>query len=93
MTQGIGIMKKILILLALASSVYAQTMPMSPVSIDCRYATHMTIDLERIIKDPSNSNSSWDRLFASVAGSQTDHQRVSSAKVILWTIRTQCVGY
>ena len=93
MTLDIGTMKKALILLTLTSSVYAQTLPIAPISVDCRYAAPMSADLEKIIADPSNSTRQWDKLFATIAGSQTDQQRISSAKVVLWSIRTNCPGF
>ena len=93
MTQGIGTMKKALILLTLINSVYAQSLPIAPVSVDCRYAAAMSIDLEKIIANPSNSTKQWDNLFATIAGSQTNQQRISSAKVVLWSIRTNCPGF
>ena len=93
MTLGTGTMKKILILLTLTNSVYAQTLPIAPISVDCRYSAPMATDLEKIIADPSNSTRQWDKLFATIAGSQTDQQRISSAKVVLWSIRTNCPGF
>ena len=86
-------MKRILILLTLINSVYAQSLPIAPVSVDCRYAAAMSIDLEKIIANPSNSTRQWDNLFATIAGSQTNQQRISSAKVVLWSIRTNCQGF
>ena len=86
-------MKKILILLTLINSVYAQSLPIAPVSVDCRYAAAMSTDLEKIIANPSNSTRQWDNLFATIAGSQTNQQRISSAKVVLWSIRTHCPGF
>jgi len=93
MTQGTGTMKKVLILLTLINSVYAQSLPIAPVSVDCRYAAAMSMDLEKIIANPSNSTRQWDNLFATIAGSQTNQQRISSAKVVLWSIRTNCPGF
>jgi len=93
MTQGTGTMKKVLILLTLINSVYAQSLPIAPVSVDCRYAAAMSTDLEKIIANPSNSTRQWDNLFATIAGSQTNQQRISSAKVVLWSIRTNCPGF
>jgi hypothetical protein len=86
-------MKKILLLLTLTSSVYAQTLPISPISVDCRYAAPMSIDLEKIITNPSKSTKQWDNLFATISGNQTDKQRIQSAKVVLWSIRTNCPGF
>ena len=86
-------MKKALILLTLINSVYAQSLPIAPVSVDCRYAAAMSTDLEKIIANPSNSTRQWDNLFATIAGSQTNQQRISSAKVVLWSIRTNCPGF
>ena len=86
-------MKKILIILTLINSVYAQSLPIAPVSVDCRYAAAMSTDLEKIIANPSNSTRQWDNLFATIAGSQTNQQRISSAKVVLWSIRTNCPGF
>ena len=86
-------MKRILILLTLINSVYAQSLPIAPVSVDCRYAAAMSMDLEKIIANPSNSTRQWDNLFATIAGSQTNQQRISSAKVVLWSIRTNCPGF
>lgn len=85
-------MKLVIALLLIVSNVYAQ-LPIVPVSVDCRYAAPMSADLEKIIIDPSTSTRQWDKLFATVAGSQTDQQRISSAKVVLWSIRTNCPGF
>lgn len=86
-------MKTLVALLLVSSTTFAQQLPISPITVDCRYAIPMSNDLSKIIADPSNSNRAWDKLFATVLGSQTDQQRIQSAKVILWTIRTQCAGF
>jgi len=80
-------------LLAVASINAAASLSITPMTIDCRHAAAMSRDLEQIIAKPSVSNRQWDTLFATVAGNQTNQQRIQSAKEILWTIRTQCVGY
>jgi hypothetical protein len=80
-------------LLMLISVSTSASLPITPITIDCKYAALMSRDLEQIIAKPSISNRQWDALFATVSGNQTDQQRLQSAKVVLWTIRTQCVGY
>ena len=86
-------MKMALALVLLSSSLAAQTLPISPISVDCRYAAPMSQDLEKIIAKPSSASRQWNNLFATVAGNQTDQQRISSAKAILWSIRTNCLGF
>lgn len=79
--------------LLLVSMNAVASLPITPITIDCKYAAMMSRDLEQIIAKPSVTNKQWDALFATIAGNQTDQQRVQSAKEVLWTIRTQCVGY
>jgi hypothetical protein len=80
-------------LLTIVSVNAVASLPITPITIDCKYAAVMSRDLEKIIANPSITNRQWDNLFATVSGNQTDQQRLQSAKVVLWTIRTQCVGY
>lgn len=80
-------------LLATVSINAVASLPITPITVDCKYAAAMSRDLEQIIAKPSITNRQWDALFATVSGNQTDQQRLQSAKVVLWTIRTQCVGY
>lgn len=86
-------MNRLVATLALVSLSASASLPITPMTIDCRHAAAMSRDLEIIIANPSKSNRTWDELFATVAGNQTDQQRIQSAKTVLWTIRTQCVGY
>lgn len=86
-------MNKMAASLLLVSMNAVASLPITPITIDCKYAAMMSRDLEQIIAKPSVTNKQWDALFATIAGNQTDQQRVQSAKEVLWTIRTQCVGY
>lgn len=86
-------MNKLAASLLLVSINAVASLPITPITIDCKYAAMMSRDLEQIIAKPSVTNKQWDALFATIAGNQTDQQRVQSAKEVLWTIRTQCVGY
>ena len=53
----------------------------------------MSADLEAIISNPQIENPTWQGTFATISGNQTAIQRTQSAKVVLWTIRTQCQGF
>lgn len=99
MIPGIGTTKTIVGLLTIvnlvgcASAPSSPNNPIAPIAIDCRYATSMSADLERIINNPSVSYGSWQQTFASLSGHQTAQQRTSSAKTVLWTIRLKCPGF
>jgi hypothetical protein len=80
-------------LLGCASVPSSSNNPIAPIAIDCRYATSMSAELERIISNPSVSYTIWDRTFANLSGHQTAQQRISSAKTVLWTIRLKCPGF
>jgi hypothetical protein len=67
--------------------------PLMSIAVDCRYGASMVNDLEYIIANPHFVNPVWQNTFATIAGSQTPHQRQASAKKVLWTIRTQCQGF
>jgi len=66
---------------------------LSQMSVDCRFGPQMSADLERIIANPQYDYPVWRRAFGDIAGHATPEQRTASAKVVLWTIRTQCKGF
>ena len=92
-------MKSLLLVLLLsgcASTSYnaaSPNHPIQPLQVDCRYGNMMSADLEAIISNPQIENPTWQRIFATISGNQTAVQRTQSAKVVLWTIRTQCQGF
>jgi len=67
--------------------------PMAPININCDWSGKMAADLERIIQNPQLYNSVWDPTFNEIAGTRTAQQRLSSAKTVLWTVRTRCPGF
>lgn len=67
--------------------------PMAPLAVDCRYSAQMAGDLESIIAQPANKNEMWDATLNRVNGTATPHQRQTSAKTVLWTVRSQCPGF
>ena len=67
--------------------------PIAPIAINCHTATQMSAELEYIIRNPNSNIGNWNNLFASLNGYQTTEQRTSSAKTVLWTIRTRCPGF
>lgn len=73
--------------------VSSPNLALSTMHVDCRYGAMMTADLERIIANPQFEYPVWRRAFSDVAGHATPDQRQASAKVVLWTIRTQCKGF
>jgi hypothetical protein len=66
---------------------------MVPVAVDCRYATRMSAELEYIIANPAVPSAIWDRTLQWVGGIENTTQRRSSAKTVLWSIRTNCPGF
>lgn len=80
-------------LVGCASTPPTASNPIAPITIDCSYATAMSAELEYIIATPNASSSKWQNTFAGLSGYQTAQQRTSSAKSILWTIRTKCPGF
>lgn len=66
--------------------------PISQIKIDCRQAVPMSADLQTIILNPNIDIKRWAGLFAGLSGYSTPDQKVSSAKTVLWTIRTSCPG-
>jgi hypothetical protein len=98
MTYGTGIVGLIIIsLVGCASNTVQPTPntinPISKVTIDCRYSTAMSLDLQNIILNPNLDTRDWNRTFAGISGYLTTDQKVASAKAVLWNIRTQCPGY
>jgi len=67
--------------------------PIVPVKIVCSQSAQMSSELEHIIRNPNSNIGNWVSNFARLSGYQTAEQRTSSAKTVLWTIRTQCPGY
>jgi hypothetical protein len=67
--------------------------PMAPLAVDCGYSAQMAGDLESIIQQPANKNDMWDTTLARVNGIATPQQRLTSAKTVLWTVRSQCPGF
>jgi PBP1b-binding outer membrane lipoprotein LpoB len=92
-------MKPLLLVLLLSGCATAQHNSASPnhaiqpLQVDCRYGNMMLADLEAIISNPQIENPTWQGTFATISGNQTAIQRTQSAKVVLWTIRTQCQGF
>ncbi len=92
-------MKLLLLVLLLSGCAIAQHNAASPnhaiqpLQVDCRYGHMMSADLEAIISNPQVENAIWQGTFATISGNQTAIQRTQSAKVVLWTIRTQCQGF
>ena len=92
-------MKPLLLVLLLSGCATAQYNGASPnhaiqsLQVDCRYGHKMSADLEAIISNPQIENPTWQGIFATISGNQTAIQRTQSAKVVLWTIRTQCQGF
>jgi hypothetical protein len=76
-----------------ASAPQSVNNPIAPITINCPQATQMSAELEYIIQNPNSNIGNWTRVFASLSGHQTAQQRISSAKNVLWTIRTRCPGY
>jgi hypothetical protein len=63
------------------------------VIVDCKYARQYTTELEVLIQNPNTINAEWQPRFYEMAGNQTSQQRLASAKVALWSIRTNCPGW
>ena len=63
------------------------------VIVDCKYARQYTTELEALIQNPNTINAEWQPRFYEMAGNQTSQQRLASAKVALWSIRTNCPGW
>ena len=70
-------------------TVHAQTVPMSPLLINCSSVSKAIPQLEHAIANP-NESSPLDPTFTKLVGMQSSQQRQSSAKTILWSIRTKC---
>lgn len=75
------------------SQISSNNHPLMSIAVDCRHGARMVNDLEYIIANPKFVNPYWQPVFATVAGNQSPEQRSSSAKSVLWTIRTQCQGF
>jgi type IV pilus biogenesis protein CpaD/CtpE len=93
-----GLMKRILSVLAIANIVGCASAPppsnpIAKLSINCPQATQMSTELDYIIRNPNSNIGNWGATFASLNGFQTTEQRISSAKTVLWTIRTRCPGF
>lgn len=63
------------------------------VIVDCRYARQYTTELEVLTQNPELINAEWQPRFYEMHGNQTPQQRLASAKVALWSIRTDCPGW
>ena len=64
--------------------------PLRPVYVDCARAVATINEMESVISNTRNPNPYWDQIFATLNGNQTTQQRHSSAKTVLWSVRTQC---
>lgn len=82
-----------LVACASAPSTTLTTPAPQQVTVDCRYASQMLNDLDRIVAQPQASNAVWDKTLAWVGGASSPQQRLASAKTMQWTIRTQCRGF
>jgi len=67
--------------------------PIQQVRVNCAKAGQISNEMMRVIENPNVSVLEWESSFAALSGHQTAPQRVSSAKTILWSIRTNCRGY
>ncbi len=88
----------VLVLSGCASTVqptqsYGNVNPIQKVTVDCRFASRMSQDLQFIINNPGEDPKNWTQTFNTISGSTTHQQRIASAKTVLWNIRTQCQGY
>lgn len=68
----------------------ASAMGLQPITMDCAQAASMSQELEAIIANPAKKHAAWDPTLTWVGGVLTPQQRQSSAKTVLWNIRTQC---
>lgn len=64
--------------------------PLRPVYVDCSRAVSTINEMEAISAYPDKSNTYWDTVFATLNGNKTAQQRYSSARTVLWSVRTQC---
>lgn len=71
----------------------ASTLGLQPITMDCAQAASMSQELEAIIAAPGKKNATWDPTLVWVGGINSPQQRQSSAKTVLWNIRTQCRGF
>ncbi len=70
----------------------ATTNPISPIHVNCYYSMALSAELAQIIDNPNTMSSKWEHTFSKLSGYSTAQQKVSSAKSVLWTIRTRCPG-
>lgn len=64
--------------------------PLRPVYVDCSSAVSTVNEMETISAYPDKPNAYWDTVFATLNGNKTAKQRHSSARTVLWSVRTQC---
>ena len=81
-----------IVLTGCASQPSVVSNPIRPVHVNCYQAAQHSADLQQIIDNPSVSSGYWNNAFDQLSGRETHQQRVSSAKTVLWTIRTRCPG-
>jgi hypothetical protein len=75
------------------SQISASANPLSPLNVNCSYAYKTIPELQTIIDRPnSDLAKNWTVVFSRIYGNETAQQRQSSAKTVLWTIRTRCPG-
>jgi hypothetical protein len=72
---------------------YSNVNAIQKVTLDCRFAGRMSQDLQFIISNPNEDAKNWAQTFNTISGSSTPQQRITSAKTVLWNIRTQCQGF
>jgi len=74
------------------SQISVSANPLSPINVNCSYSTTTIPELQRIIDNPNSDTKNWTVVFSRIYGNETAYQRQSSAKTVLWTIRTRCPG-
>ena len=98
---GILVLVPIALLGCATDTSYNRNTPIVPVRVVCSQAAQSSAELENIIRNPNlmvigawgrNSVPDWNSTFSNLYGNQTAEQRISSAKTVLWTIRTRCPG-
>lgn len=67
--------------------------PLGPINVNCGYSRPMSLDLQHVIADPKTKSIYWENTFEQLSGNRNSEDRISSAKTILWTIRTRCPGF
>lgn len=90
---GILVLMPIALLGCATDAPYHHNNPIVHVKVVCSQAAQSSAELEYIIRNPNFMVlGNWARTFSTLSGYQTAEQRISSAKTVLWTIRSRCPG-